>query len=698
MALLKRAWLPLTLALIAAIPLWRCLFLGETLGAFDQIRQMAPWNGPKPSQPWDVLQADGVLQFYVWRDLVLDSWRHFQAPLWNPYVFGGAPLLANSQSGGFYPPHILLGVLGVPTAIAVGLLAWFHLFVASLGVANLVMRLSPEGKNREVGAIVAGASFALSPFLLGWLTLASVPSTVAWIPWLLLAILRAFNSADRSLWACALTTTMIVLAGHLQFVAYGLLAALIVVLWRLGETRRPKVALGVGLAIALGIGAAMPQLAPVLSFSKYSHRRNVPTEEGFAAYNAGAIQPYELVGLVFPTLTGLPTDGIVAGDQTLPAYWPAFVKRGGNFAEGALGIGALIFGALFLLRRRSLPAVGPMAGVGILGLLLCLGGPVARLFYFGFPGWSSTGSPGRACILLVLAATVVAGVAIADRSEKDEGVGKWFPVAGIGIVALLSVYFVRFGASGLAPWIPGASPELVPTIVGNVNLGFALIAALLAGIALWRVPKAGPWLPALGLVGSLLMLPLVRTTPRENTDLTIPAKPGTLIAFVNDPWDLLTAAPALVPPNIAALTRVKDFGGYDSLIHRDVVERLREVDGQDPATPANGNMLFVKPTANPALLADKGVSEVWSRKELSGFGDPEPREGYFVYRLEAKTPSLEDSPSPGTIEGYRAHDLNLDLATGLYIGIPSWLAILALGVLARNSKGRTTQSPEAGHA
>jgi len=62
------------MALLPLIPLYRAVFMGEAIGPFNQIRQMAPWNGPKPVQPWDVLQIDGVLQFYTWRDLVFDAW------------------------------------------------------------------------------------------------------------------------------------------------------------------------------------------------------------------------------------------------------------------------------------------------------------------------------------------------------------------------------------------------------------------------------------------------------------------------------------------------------------------------------------------------------------------------------------------------------------------------------------------------
>ena len=109
----------LYLAILPVLPLWRAVFLGEAIGPFDQIRHMAPWAAPAPDQPWDVLQADGALQFYGWRSMVLESWGKGQIPAWNPYELAGTPLLANSQSGGFYPPIVILGVLHVPATLAI---------------------------------------------------------------------------------------------------------------------------------------------------------------------------------------------------------------------------------------------------------------------------------------------------------------------------------------------------------------------------------------------------------------------------------------------------------------------------------------------------------------------------------------------------------------------------------------------------
>ncbi|HQU19727.1 MAG TPA: hypothetical protein PLA92_11835, partial [Fimbriimonadaceae bacterium] len=127
MGALRRNWAYVLLAFAPLLFLAPLLFSGETLGPFDSVRQMSPWEGPKPTRPWDVLQADAVLQFYGWRDLVFEGWRTGEVPHWNPYQLAGTPLLANSQSGAMYPLHILAGIFRLPTGLALVLLAWLHL-------------------------------------------------------------------------------------------------------------------------------------------------------------------------------------------------------------------------------------------------------------------------------------------------------------------------------------------------------------------------------------------------------------------------------------------------------------------------------------------------------------------------------------------------------------------------------------------
>jgi hypothetical protein len=693
MTALRRYWPYLTLILVPLVVLWPAVLLGRGLGPFDQIRQMSPWGDPVPAKPWDVLQADGVLQFYLWRDLVFEAWRNFQVPFWNPYELAGTPLLANSQSGALYPPHIAMGVLHVPTAFAISLLAWFHLAWAGLGTYYFARR---AGANR-VGGVVAGTSFALSAFMIAWSGLPSVPTTVAWIPWILGLTMSLFRDSHERYWVRVLQLAvcfgMLILAGHLQFVAYGALSAVILVawlsvvaLWEKIDERPHRLIKGVGgfmLAGLLGVGIAAPQLLPVLSFSQFSHRQNKPSEEGYLAYQASAIQPYELIGIVHPNLMGQPAEGLanVKGAERSPAYWPAYVKRGANFAEGAIGLGPLIIGLLLLSRRRyDWRATGGIALLGLISVLLATGTYLGRLLYFFIPGWSATGSPGRISVLFVLAMCVLAGV-FASQGSEPQGTQKWrpyLPVAGMAIVSIASIYLLMFALPDLKSWIPQVTPELLQEFIAQSTAktkALAALSTLVAGVAVgyWLKGARKPnWvLPVAAVASMMLSVPAVLRFS-ESSDLHVDGPPHDRIAAINDSWDLLTAAPANLPPNTAGISRIHELGGYDSLMHRDTVQMLARVDGGDPAPPANGNMMFVKPGYDAEALQNTGVTEVWTRspqgvvktrlegkgRAFTGFGPStilhEDASQIVVRALGPGTFSLRDRNMPGwtaTVDG-----------------------------------------------
>jgi hypothetical protein len=661
MAFVRRRWPWLILILFPLLPLWRTAFLGEAIGPFDQIRQMAPWSGPAPGRPFDVLQADAVLQFYPWRDMVFEAWSQGQMPLWNPFQLAGTPLLANSQSAGFYPPHILLGVLHVPTHWAMALLAWFHLAWAGLGTMALARRLGAS----ETGAGLGGLLFSGSAFLIAWTALPSVVSTVAWIPWALTAVYGLFgnraspedrSSAEtwRSAAGLAACVGMMLLAGHLQFAFYGLLAVVVVALMRFvggladrsEKSHRTFVpALLCLLAIGLGAGLAAPQLLPVLEHSQFSHRRNVPTEEGYQAYVAGAIAPFELVGLVFPTAVGRP-DRFAPGAEPLSQYWPALVKQGSNFAEGAIGIGPLAFFGLLLFpwRRAPMRLWAPVAALGVLALLLALGTVLNKPLYLWVPGWSSTGSPGRIGVLFVLAACVLAGVGL-DAFLRREPDQKSILRAGVAIpvAAVLTLLAASQVAGSFEPRFPGMDPGIVGRLgaVAASGIGLALALALAGAGVAWTARRGREEAPHLagGVLAALLMWPMASLwthlipsgEPLPNSG--IEATNGERIAAINDPWELVVAAPATLPPNTASILRLHDLAGYDSLLHRDTHLFLGYVNGQDPAPPANGNIQYVKPTAPPEKLAEAGVSRVYSRKPLGPTPAVSGPGGLLVYDL-----------------------------------------------------------------
>ncbi|HVT13530.1 MAG TPA: hypothetical protein VHE55_14795 [Fimbriimonadaceae bacterium] len=614
MPLFRRFWPVLLLALLPLVPLWRCVFLGDAIGPFDQIRQMSPWNGPKPSQPWDVLQADGVLQFYPWRDMVFKAWSHGQPPLWNPYELGGTPLLANSQSAGLYPPHIAMGVLHVPTPLAMTLLAWFHLFWAGLGVYWLARRF---GATKE-GAVIAGASFQLSAFMLAWTALPSVISTVAWIPWLLGGIKVLCSVSERtskSMFAAwvvtALSTGMMFLAGHLQFAAYGCLAATFLGAWTLCAEGPRKALVPACLslfAVMAGFLIAAPQLLPVLNYSQFSHRRNSPTEQGYTAYVAGGIRPFELANLANAYTLGSPRTPVQLGSTTIGAYWPAFEKQGANLAESAVTIGPLVVGLLALLpwRRRQFWC---LAALGLIALFLALGTVLNWPLYFFVPGWSATGSPGRIIVLFVMSACVVGGTAVPKEGDSVSKTQRNVAIAAPFLFGLLCLLASQGGASEDMASLASAafSAAVVPAVVGG------LIGSL--GIALVILPPLAKYRPAL-VAFPLLLAWLGYASDIVPSGRPLEIQPATSfdrVAYVNKEWSLHIAAPVIAPPNTAYLLGKHEIAGYDSLLHRDTDALLKDIDGSDPAPPANGNMMFVKPDADEHKLADAGVTAILTR-------------------------------------------------------------------------------------
>ncbi len=614
------------IALLALVPLWP-VFLGNVVGPFSQIHAMLPWSGQAQGS-WDILQADGVLQFWAWRSLVLHGWGSFDFPFWNPYQLMGAPLLANSQSGVFYPPHILLGLLKVPVGLALNLLAWGHLAWAGLGVYLLSRRLGAS----SWGAVFGGASFALSPFLLAWLPLSSVPATVSWIPWCLAFAAGLAGGRERwgtQLAGLAFCFAMLVLAGHLQFVFYGGLSIALVSLvllgfrFKEGGFKPAGISLGYGLfAIVLGVAIALPQLAPVLTNSRTSHRVASATQEGYKAYVKGALAPYELPGLVFPSLMGYPGQPAavdVEGTPPLASYWPAYIRIGAAPGEGAWGVGPLVLALAFFAFRKvrkegkwNLEGTAPgiWAG-GILSLfafLLALGTPLNSLLYFGVPGFSATGSPGRVIVLLVLGLCVLAALAWPQEEEDEELDQKRLLIFG-AVPVVMGLAFVGLFARGNASWIKDFNVDALVSAQFSQGLVPLLLTVVAMAAALHEI-RAKRWQTALAAgcvaqlaLGAWMFVPTGRPFIEPQ-----PANSERFVA-INGQWDLLMPSKAVLPPNTASVLQRRDAAGYDSLLNRDTVEILREVNaGQDPAPPANGNIMHVKPGASLKALADAGVS------------------------------------------------------------------------------------------
>lgn len=285
-------------------------------------------------------RGDVFLYFYPYWDYRAEVLRTGALPLWNPYLFMGAPFLANPQAGVLYPPNWLLMFFSAPTAFKAALvlhggLAWLGAF----GLARQVWRLEPGA------AWLAASVFALGGYLPAQVEHINQWQALAWMPWWLWAV------AQRRPLAAALVLALMVLAGHTQTVVIAVLgAALYAGCERLAERDGRGLARLVGfmaLVGALGAGLAAAQLLPTAELTRESLRQG---------------------GLTWSEAVSFSLDPRALGRALLPGY------TRGLFTEFVAYIGLTGLMLAGLGAARSHPARWPLVALAGVGLAFALGG------------------------------------------------------------------------------------------------------------------------------------------------------------------------------------------------------------------------------------------------------------------------------------------------------------------------------------
>lgn len=580
---------------------------GRVLLPWGLAARFEPWASEQPDVkpgPWDPLVYDGIGQFYPWRAYGFGQMRQGRIPLWNPYQMCGQPFLANGQSALLYPGNAAFWFM--PTGKAFAATAWLHLTLAGLFAYGLLRKLGAS-----IGAsVAAGITFTFSNWQAAWLHLPTFLCTSAWMPAAMWASLSVVRDRSRAAWlGLASAVTMALLAGHLQVAVYVVMAATAAALYAARGLGLRQAAGALALAVAapaLAVLVASPQLSATLDLARRSHRSGGATSEGYAAYTAYAVAPAGVMGLISPGHAGVPTDperpymGVTRGKMLF------------NYAEGACYVGllALLLGAVGLAGRGG----GFMGLLGGLAWSIALGTPVAAVLYFGVPGFSGSGSPGRILVVWSLAAAglVATGIDCAIR-----GVATKRLVAGVGGVLVLAA--LAFAAS----WRAAAELQTsvgwgqAPAMAALAALGFG---ALLAGKRLSLGLRHGIVCAVLAADLFAAGMPLYHTAPEaavypaSPTVEAIKARAGHgRAAAVNASWSFAGPRAAL-PPNAAMVYGFRDVQGYDSLMPAAVKRTLTEVTGADPSPPEVGNMVFLRREAAPAA-GKLGVSLLLTRAD-----------------------------------------------------------------------------------
>lgn len=610
--MVRRAIPFLVFAILASILLWP-LAEGRVLVPASMLGKMPPWVSATDAH-WNALTWDGIAYFYPARHLLGAALRLGELPLWNPHQMCGMPFLASPQSAVLYPPNWIFGLM--PTDLAFGLLAWIHLFAAGSFTYLFLRKLGLV----SAASVFGGSAFMLSGWSIAWLHLPVFLSSGIWLPLTLLLITVAHER--RSALHAALaggTIALSLFGGHPQIWAYLLMASGLywVYLAITGRrTARPLQSLAlVALTFAVGFLLAAPQLLPTMELASLSHRGgSAPTIDGFRAYNSLAMPVRNLIGFLVPDFCGNPAKG---------NFWGF-----GEYTEfcGYVGLlPLLLLPSAFIGRGRGNAAFFAM--LALLALLMASGTVVNRLFYFGIPGFSSSGSPARIIFLYTFAVTVLGSIGFDRLSglKAKHAVGVSLGSAG-GLVAVGSALFV-VNAVFVAEMASVSASDLLASAYAPVMTALAFLALGLVAMLLGASGRLKNSVTGGILVGLLAVDLLVFGSgynifsaredvyPVFETAETLRDAGGARIMPLNDEWRLRQFPSAVLPPNAATVYYLYDVQGYDSLYPVRYKRLLDAAAGRDSSPPENGNMVFAR---NPD-------SQVWDllgvRYSVSPDGD-----------------------------------------------------------------------------
>ena len=348
-----------------------------------------------------LVYLDSSFQTYPWSQYLSHVLHQWSFPFWDMYADAGRSFIGETQTGAFYPPNVLMGMLprNAKGLLPVSLIEGFvilHAFLAALFMYGLAMHL---GLNR-FSAFVAGITFAFCGSV-GLRAFAQVNLFYAsvWIPvvfWCYAKSLGPHQPIRQVLFAnlAGLALAVSLLAGHHQPFIYTSLAiaGIAAALWLRSRKHsdenlcRPALIFRQTLLLfVFAFAYASLQLLPSLEYSKLAYR----WVDSVNPTLVGQRMPYSVVG----------TDNVLPPHGLILMLFPYLSAVENSPYMGILPL-LLVLLSLPLLKKQRVVRLA--FGLALVSALLSLGhfSPLHGLAYALVPGFDK----GReACRIFLIA-------------------------------------------------------------------------------------------------------------------------------------------------------------------------------------------------------------------------------------------------------------------------------------------------------
>jgi Bacterial membrane protein YfhO len=659
---------------LAAIMVGPALVPGRVLSSADIWWFWTPWAADPPAgltEPANADLQDAAQQFQPLREEVRRQLP--EAPLWNPWISGGRPLLADAQSAVFSPFNLPAWVLPLQNS-----LAWTALLVLWAATFGMYLLARALGMG-FAGALMAGIVYGLNLWLVSHL---SYPHSAAWalLPWLLWATERLVRRPDaRSVAVLAVLVALQYFGGHPETSFHVLLGtvaffALRVALARRHGVRAPLLAMGAALVAGTTLAAVMlvPFAELLLNSADLAERSGDSVDQ----HQTGAL------GLAFFLY-----DYWGRSTETALPPFPFLFAR--SWYVGALPL--MLAAAALVLRPRAERLW--IAGAGLVLVAVIFGVPPFLQIATRLP-LLSLGHNDRLILLVLACLALLAGWGLDDLLSRDV-LRERRRALVIAAAVVLAVPFVWVLASGdIDRWVPREAIEVAlelaeppaaadPAASDVIRLGTLVLWTCLAGAAFVLILLRVRGLPArwfAGLALALVVVDLMRagigynpSIPEEHADYPVT---GALRHLADRTPARFAGAGDDVPHNLPALwMRLHDARGYDlPILERYNKLWRREVSPEYPDLTSTFVSLFLQvPRIDERRLrtlrllgvTDLLVPPQGSATEPEGLDTPGLRPVYEgadarVLRVEGALPRTFVAGAQQTVDG---GDAALDAVT-----------------------------------
>jgi hypothetical protein len=523
------------------------------------------------------IRSDLPLHILPWRAFGFGELAKGNLPLWNPYVFAGAPFFGGLQSALLYPPNFLFLALPLPLATnwSIALNVW--LLGAFMFLWALRRGLSP------FAAFVCGAllMFCAPHFLRVQAGLLTNLAAMAWVPLLFLAI-DEWLGTRRPLWCLLgmLAVAMQILAGQPQYVYYTALVAAAYCAFRLLEPRQDRLAAAAGLLSLHAGGALLAAVQLVAGLQATAETvRGEPLPYGFAA--SFSFPPENFITLLAPGFFG---------DIWHQPYWGRWYLWE---ACAFIGVTGLVLAAYGIAVART-PGKRALLATAAVAALLALGDntPLYRILYDWLPWFDKFRASAKFIFFVSMILVLFAGCGL-DRILRSRTVplrAVW-SAGALAALVLAAAAAVREGGwrtvyasivmSGQSYAAPPTDAMTISAaqafaFLGLLAAGLTLAAA--AGLALWtrREPRAAVLMGALAIAELFVFCRMQRPT----FDSALIAVPELREFLAGQPGDYRILN--LNYHNGGVWIGARDAWGYDPAVARRYAELVSWSAGNDP--------------------------------------------------------------------------------------------------------------------